>query len=462
MNHFTPQELIHKNERKYFIIVLLFSLITYIGLFMSVVGIIYVGLFIGISLFLHGLSLGFIRTNGVRLKPEQFPIVYEKVKELCEKMEMSYIPDVYVMESGGALNAFATRFFGRNMIVLYSTIFELIEREGEDELAFVIAHELAHIKRRHISKQLIILPAMWIPGLTQSYSRACEFTCDRYATYYTGNSEAAKNCLTMLGIGSALYKKVNRSNYLDQIEEEKGFFIWLSEILSTHPTLPKRINQIEYFLGESEINLGTNNQPQKLWLWVPVSLLLFAALIGGSVYLLNKFEESFLFSETSMNLDLETTPLIHAVVEADIEQVYALLEEGVDPDEQDMDGWTALHWAVKDVNTDVTKAILDSGADPNLMDYYGETPLMKAAWDGRAEMVTLLLEAGGTINEQDYNGWTPLIYAVQSGDIETIQILLNAGANQDIKDHGHLTALMHAIQQGNDKVVNLLRSQNKS
>jgi Zn-dependent protease with chaperone function len=91
--------------------------------------------------------LGNIRTNGVRLNPEQFPNVYKRVQELCDKMEMPFVPDVYVMESSGALNAFATRFFGRNMVVLYSTIFELIEQEAEDELTFVIAHELAHIKR---------------------------------------------------------------------------------------------------------------------------------------------------------------------------------------------------------------------------------------------------------------------------------------------------------------------------
>lgn len=105
------------------------------------------------------------------------------------------------------------------MVVLTSTMFELIEQNAEDELTFVIAHELAHIKRRHISKQLIILPALWIPGLTQAYSRACEYTCDRYASYYTGNTEAANNCLTIIGIGKTLFQYVNREAYLKQADE---------------------------------------------------------------------------------------------------------------------------------------------------------------------------------------------------------------------------------------------------
>jgi hypothetical protein len=32
-------------------------------------------------------------------------------------MDMKFVPDVYVLKSSGALNAFATRFFGRNMVV---------------------------------------------------------------------------------------------------------------------------------------------------------------------------------------------------------------------------------------------------------------------------------------------------------------------------------------------------------
>jgi Flp pilus assembly protein TadB len=75
----SPKKLIHKNERKYFIIAVLFSVITYISLIFSVIGIVYIGLFFVISMLLHVLMLGYIRTNGVRLNPEQFPKVYDKV-----------------------------------------------------------------------------------------------------------------------------------------------------------------------------------------------------------------------------------------------------------------------------------------------------------------------------------------------------------------------------------------------
>ena len=250
MNQEIPlQSLVHKNEKKYFWLVLIISLVTYVGLIASIIGIfIILGLF-ALSLFLHALSLGHIRANAVKLTEKQFPEVYGQVKKLCEAMEIKQVPDVYVMESQGILNAFATRFFGRNMVVLYSEIFELAHHEAKDELAFVIAHELAHIKRNHLTKMMFILPAMWIPGIAELYLRACEYTCDRYAAYYINNREAAKRSLTILAVGKELYQQVNRAEYLEQMNKEKGFFVWLSEMLSTHPPLPKRINEIRHFNG---------------------------------------------------------------------------------------------------------------------------------------------------------------------------------------------------------------------
>ncbi|MBM7870707.1 beta-lactamase regulating signal transducer with metallopeptidase domain [Clostridium pascui] len=68
-------------------------------------------------------------------------------------MKIQKIYDVHVVESGGILN--------------------------------IIAHELAHIKRNHIIKQTLILPAMWIPFLGETYSKSCEYTCDRMAANYS-------------------------------------------------------------------------------------------------------------------------------------------------------------------------------------------------------------------------------------------------------------------------------------
>lgn len=247
-------KLLHRNEKAYYIICVIVSIIGYLWLILSIVGIVILAILFLLPLFYHAISMASIRKNGVRITPRQFPEVYDKLKELSQQMGLSAIPDVYVMESSGFLNAFATRFFGRNMVVLYSDMFDLINMGGEKELSYVIAHELAHIKRNHIGKNLFILPAMWIPFVGEAYSRACEYTCDRMAAYYTGDPEAAINGLTILAIGKTLYKKVDREEYLYQCQQERGFFVWLSEKLSTHPALPNRMQEIRFFFQDSVIS----------------------------------------------------------------------------------------------------------------------------------------------------------------------------------------------------------------
>ena len=93
---------------------------------------------------------------------------------------------------------------------------------------------------------------MFVPFLGEAYLRACEYTCDRYATYYVGNIEASKEALSILAIGKKLSSKMNQEAFVDQISEESGFFPWLSEKLSSHPDLPKRINALDHWIHPEE------------------------------------------------------------------------------------------------------------------------------------------------------------------------------------------------------------------
>ncbi len=240
-------KLIHEKENTYFVLAVVISLLTYLALFLSIFGIIYIVIGLLLTLIPHYISIAYIRSNAVKLTENQFPDVHQKVMELSRKMEIVKIPDVYIMESAGFLNAFATRFFGRNFVILYSSIFELNEENREEELAFVIAHELAHLKRNHVLKQLFILPALWTPFLGDAYSRAAEFTCDRMAVAYTGNAAAGVQALVTLAVGKKLSYNVNVKDYIYESEKERGFFIWLSQMISTHPPTPTRIKEIEYF-----------------------------------------------------------------------------------------------------------------------------------------------------------------------------------------------------------------------
>lgn len=141
------------------------------------------------------------------------------------------------------LNAFATRFFGRNFIVLYSDILETAYEKGNKALEFVIAHEFGHIKRNHITKQLLTFPSRIIPFLNPAYSRACEYTCDNIG--YSLCPEGAENGMLVLAAGKRLYSKVNKDEFVNSSNMEFGFWKWFAEIISSHPNLPKRISRFK-------------------------------------------------------------------------------------------------------------------------------------------------------------------------------------------------------------------------
>ena len=134
--------------------------------------------------FIHNLTMVSIRKNGVKISEQQFPHFYAQAVTVAEQMNLKEMPDMYVMQSGGILNAFVAKFGMQNMVVLYSDIFALVEEQGEKEVLYVLAHEFAHIKRKHVGYGWLFMPGLAFPFLGKAYSRACEYTCDRSGAYY--------------------------------------------------------------------------------------------------------------------------------------------------------------------------------------------------------------------------------------------------------------------------------------
>lgn len=246
--------LVHPKEKFYFGVSLAISLFAYLGMAVSVFGILYAGFAGMAALFAHGIFLGQVRGNGVRVSPAQFPDVHETTQRLAREMGLRQAPDVYIVQAGGMLNAFATRFLGRNFVVLYSDVVELAREQGEDALAFVICHELAHHYRKHTARRLLLMPSMWVPFLGAAYSRACEYTCDAFGAHYCGRG--AVDGLLVLAAGKGLYREVNVEAFAQQSVTDGGFFLWLSEKLATHPYLPKRVAAASRWVGTRKVQVG--------------------------------------------------------------------------------------------------------------------------------------------------------------------------------------------------------------
>ncbi len=139
----------------------------------------------------------YVRGNGARLGPEQFPEIHQRVAVIAARMGMKRVPAAYLMQAGGALNALAARFIWRSMIVLYS---DLIEACGDNAAArdMIIGHELAHVRAGHLRIRWLLFPSMIVPFLAPALSRAREYTCDLAGSAAAGDKDGAVRGLAIL------------------------------------------------------------------------------------------------------------------------------------------------------------------------------------------------------------------------------------------------------------------------
>lgn len=243
-------DLVYRKERLYYGLMLFFSIIVYgiLGLivYMSP-GLLapifmYGALAALLFLFVNGMFLGRLRGNGIRVSARQLPLVHRQIQEHAATLELATAPDVYVIESGGIMNAFATRFLGRNFIVIHSDVLELAMQQGEAAVGFIVAHELAHHKRGHLKHRWLTWPGRLVPYLGFAYSRACEYTCDRFGARCQPDGAVAG--LLALAAGKQLYKAVDPAEFAQQGIKENDFWVRRAELMSTHPRLPKRVAEV--------------------------------------------------------------------------------------------------------------------------------------------------------------------------------------------------------------------------
>jgi Zn-dependent protease with chaperone function len=199
--------------------------------------------------FVSGQTYGGMKANAIELSEKQFPDFYNILKRLSSELNLSEVPDAFLIQEGGIINSFATRlYFRRNYVVFYATVVEVAYRADDfDSLEFIAAHELGHVKAGHVTLlyNISIFPVTFIPVLNNllwnALSRAREYTADRIAITL---APSGKKGLVVLSAGKHLYKNVNYEEYLEKSKTSEGFWIWSTNLLSTHPILIRRIRAI--------------------------------------------------------------------------------------------------------------------------------------------------------------------------------------------------------------------------
>ena len=146
-----------------------------------------------------------------------------------------------------------------------------------------------------------------------------------------------------------------------------------------------------------------------------------------------------------------------AAMRGDRTALRALLQQKADVSAPQIDGATALHWAVYRGDVEMADLLIRAGANVKAVNREGVTPLAMASLYGNAPMISRLLKSGAEAAEVGPNGQTVLMLAARNGNPDAIRVLLEGGAKVNAKETLRgTTALMWAAEQKHPEAVKAL------
>lgn len=234
-------------ESTRFTILMIVSVLAWAGLILGTLGIglIFVAMGALFVVFIQAALIAHVKGNAVKVTEKQFPEIHARVVELSKQMGLPAAPAVYVLQEGGLLNAFATRFLFRDFVILLSDLLEACPPGPEGSLGkeaeMILAHELGHVALGHVKWMPFLIPGYVIPLLGAAYSRAKERSCDRIGLEACGDLNAAVRGMTILAAGAKYGARVDPAEFVKQQQDLTGFWTSLMELAYTHPFLAKRV-----------------------------------------------------------------------------------------------------------------------------------------------------------------------------------------------------------------------------
>ena len=156
--------------------------------------------------------------------------------------------------------------------------------------------------------------------------------------------------------------------------------------------------------------------------------------------------------------------LCEAAFEGDLEQIKRLLANGVDPNESDYDGRTALHLAACEGHTQLVSFLLEAKAEINATDRFGGTALEDAVrHNGEVRnakhVQTMLRENGADLSSSDTDFIARVNTYADEGNIDGIRLLTENRVDVGRGDYDGRTPLHLAACSGQTSVLEFLLQQ---
>jgi Zn-dependent protease with chaperone function len=241
------RKLLSPKEPPLFVLGVIFSTLVWLVAVVGTLGIglVYIGLAAFFILTAHAVFLAHVRGNGIRISRNQLPDLYARCEAAALTLGLERMPEVYLMQQGGVLNAFATKLLSRRFVIIYSDLADACA--DPRQLDFVIGHEIGHLAAGHLAWNAFLAPFRVVPWLGPAYSRAREYTCDRCGLHAVEALEPALRGLAVLAAGGRLAQQVDVEAFAAQRLESGRFWMATAELCMSHPYLCKRVAALQEF-----------------------------------------------------------------------------------------------------------------------------------------------------------------------------------------------------------------------
>lgn len=205
-----------------------------------------------IQLYFHYVSM---RKNLIKVSNNNFKKAYNLSRIAAYRLKIN-LPDIFVANDP-TYNAYATGFNKYSFMVLHDSLLRFL---NDEELLFIIGHEMGHIKCDHVTWLMLQHPgrsafmmtpfASLIRLIFCAWSVKSEYTADQAGLIACQNLKKAISALTSIASGKSPEGEFDIQDFIEskgEADDLKG--IWL-ELGSTHPLISNRIKQLIAYAGQ--------------------------------------------------------------------------------------------------------------------------------------------------------------------------------------------------------------------
>ncbi len=190
--------------------------------------------------------------------PKTAPVLIQLIHQNSIRLQVEPV-NVFIVPSR-QLNAYTFGMDSPKAIVLYSSLFKIMD---QDELQFILGHEMGHVKLGHTRLNTLVGGMAGIPSTLRAaaimelafrwWNRACEYSADRAGVLACGNPNKAITALVKFEAGSFASTPSGMQAAMQKLTGEGDDILpEIEELIASHPMIGKRIDEIRKYVKTSE------------------------------------------------------------------------------------------------------------------------------------------------------------------------------------------------------------------